>query len=862
MTKWNFDLVQSKRVFRLFMLICIPLTLILMSIIWAFYSVQVSSTHTVLKAAEYQAVQLALQSSTMGLNSVRSDLLFLADLTALQKFSNDAGLIDRDPLAIRFLAFVKRKAIYDQVRFLDVYGQEVVRVNWNQGQPQVVAARNLQNKVKQYYVSKTLALDRNEIYISPFDLNIEHGVIEQPVKPMIRFGTPVYDERGHKQGVIVLNYIGQKLIDRIKRISATEDSEGHIWLLNNDAYWLIGSRPEDEWGFMYSAKKDRRLDKLDDSAWEIIRNGAASGQFMTDQGLYTYVKFEQFNLGRNNTDAQVVADDHWILVAHRPAGFLAAKDKGLFQRLMMVFALLEIMLAAAVWAIAYYSARRHQAEESVRASESRFRALLESAPDAIVNVNRQGLIELANAQTEHYFGYSRDELQQKSMEILIPEYLRSGHFLQEVEGRANASSMAMGEGLDLRGRRKDGTEFPVEISMSPVHTPQGSMETVIIRDITARKQAEHLKLEAQERYRELVINLPVGIYRNTLDAPGYFLETNPAMLNMFAANSAGALTKHGVKDLFLKPEHYHAFNEKLIQRGYVRAEEVELVTLRGKSFWAAITAVVKIDVDGNRYCDGVIENIASRKEIQRQLHLMNDSLRQRSVELEAANHELEAFSYSVSHDLRAPLRAIDGFSRILQTDYISLLDDKGRNYLERIRLAAQHMGVLIDDLLKLSRVTRIELSREKIDLYDLANEIMTELMRLEPERVVYFDATPGIMAYADKNLMRVVLDNLFSNAWKFTSKLTEARIELGVLEQNGQVVYFMRDNGAGFDMAYADKLFGVFQRMHETREFPGTGIGLATVQRIIHKHGGRIWAESAINKGTTFYFTLAAEPLT
>lgn len=861
MAKGNIELGQSRSVFRRFLLIWIPLALILMIIIWAFYSVQVSSTHTVLKAAEHQAVQLALQSSTMGLANVRSDLLFLSDLTALQNFPSNGGLADKEALAVRFLAFVKRKAIYDQVRFLDERGQEIVRVNWNKGQPQVVASKDLQNKAQQYYVSKMIALDRNEIYVSPLDLNIEQGIIEQPAKPMIRFGTPVYDDQGHKQGVIVLNYMGQRLIDRIKRISATDDIEGHIWLLNSDAYWLLGPSPDDEWGFMYPAKKERRLDKRDGKAWEIIRKGAAQGQFLTNQGLYTYVKLDQLNLGRNNTDAKVITHDQWTLVAYRPAGFLAAKDKGLFRRLMMVFVLLEIMLAAAVGAIAYYSTKRHRAEESVRASEARFRALLESAPDAIVIVNRRGLIELANAQTEHYFGYDRDELLQQPIEILIPEYLRSSDSQRRAEFHANPHLRAMGEGLELFGQRKDGTAFPVEISLSPVHTPQGTIVTAIIRDITARKQAEHLKLEAQERYRELVINLPVGIYRNTMAAPGYFLETNPAMVNMFAADTIEMLSKHTVSDLFRDPENYRAFNDKLIQQGYVRAEEIELVTLRGRVFWAAITAVMKTDVDGNLYCDGVIENIAGRKEIQRQLHLMNDNLSQRSTALEAANHELEAFSYSVSHDLRTPLRAIDGFSRILQNDYLTHLDDRGRNYLDRIRLAAQHMGVLIDDLLKLSRVTRIELSREEIDLYDLASEIMTELIRIEPERVVHFTVTRGIMAYADKNLMRVVLDNLFSNAWKFTSKLAEANIELGKIEQNRQTLYFIRDNGAGFDMTYADKLFGVFQRMHETSEFPGTGIGLATVQRIIHKHGGRIWAESAINMGTTFYFTLAAESL-
>jgi light-regulated signal transduction histidine kinase (bacteriophytochrome) len=248
----------------------------------------------------------------------------------------------------------------------------------------------------------------------------------------------------------------------------------------------------------------------------------------------------------------------------------------------------------------------------------------------------------------------------------------------------------------------------------------------------------------------------------------------------------------------------------------------------------------------------IIRDITSRNEIERELQ-------RRSIELEAINRELEAFSYSVSHDLRAPLRAIDGFSRILLNDYADRLDDTGRSHLERVRRAAQNMGMLIDDLLKLSRVTRTELKHEQVDLSALANEIAEELRRQGPERIVHFTIAPGLVAYGDKGLLRIVLDNLLGNAWKFTGGRSDTRIGMDTATQAGRQVYVLSDNGAGFDMAYADKLFGVFQRLHDAREFPGTGIGLATVQRIIHKHGGTIWAESEVGKGARFYFTLEPE---
>jgi len=303
---------------------------------------------------------------------------------------------------------------------------------------------------------------------------------------------------------------------------------------------------------------------------------------------------------------------------------------------------------------------------------------------------------------------------------------------------------------------------------------------------------------------------------------------------------------------------WREFVHKVRQKGYIDNEEVPLVTLKGREFFASITAVIKKDSTGNTYFDGIIEDISERKEIERRIQQLNTALRDRAMVLESVNHELEAFSYSVSHDLRAPLRAVDGFSRILLDEYAGRLDDTGRDRLKRIRAAAQRMALLIDDLLKLSRITRSELKRGDIDLSLIATEVIDDLRKQEPSRAVQCIIQPGLIVWGDGRLLHIVLDNLLGNAWKFTGKRADARIEFGMEMQNDEPVYFVRDNGAGFDMAYAEKLFGAFQRLHGTEEFPGTGIGLATAQRIIHKHGGRIWAESKVEQGATFYFTLEA----
>jgi signal transduction histidine kinase len=228
----------------------------------------------------------------------------------------------------------------------------------------------------------------------------------------------------------------------------------------------------------------------------------------------------------------------------------------------------------------------------------------------------------------------------------------------------------------------------------------------------------------------------------------------------------------------------------------------------------------------------------------------------RTRDLAAANKELEAFSYSVSHDLRAPLRAIDGFSKVLLSSHAKSLDDRGRHYLDRVRAATQRMSELIDDLLGLARVGRQELVRREVDVSALAARVAAELARRDTERAVRVEIAPGLCAHADPQLLAIVLENLMGNAWKFTGKAAEARIEVGQDGNGGGRAFHVRDNGAGFDMAYADKLFGAFQRLHLDTDFEGTGIGLVTVQRIVTRHGGQIWAEGAVGKGATVYFTL------
>jgi light-regulated signal transduction histidine kinase (bacteriophytochrome) len=233
-----------------------------------------------------------------------------------------------------------------------------------------------------------------------------------------------------------------------------------------------------------------------------------------------------------------------------------------------------------------------------------------------------------------------------------------------------------------------------------------------------------------------------------------------------------------------------------------------------------------------------------------------ENLRRYATQLEASNKELESYSYSISHDLRTPLRTLDGFSEMIIEEYGDKLDETGKSYLNRIRKAGQTMSRLTEDILKLSRITRAEMHRDTVNLSLIAGSIVDELKAAQPERRAQFIITPDITVNGDKALLEILLRNLLENAWKYTSKCSDARIEMGVNFQDSKEVYFIKDNGVGFDMQYKDKLFQPFQRLHTSKDYAGTGIGLATAQRVVRRHGGEIWAESEVDKGTAFYFTL------
>jgi PAS domain S-box-containing protein len=371
------------------------------------------------------------------------------------------------------------------------------------------------------------------------------------------------------------------------------------------------------------------------------------------------------------------------------------------------------------------------ANSALRASEERTRAILANALDAVVMMNRDGLVTGWNKAAERIFGWTAEEAMSREVAgLIIPKDGRAPHRMGLAAARETGHGPAIGRLVEVTAMRKSGEQFPVELSITGVGSGRNIEFTAFIRDISERKESQ------------------------------------------------------------------------------------------------------------NRILD------------------LNNQLEQRVEEAGAANRELEAFCYSVSHDLRTPLRSIDGFSMALVEDYGERLDETGRDYMGRVRSATQRMARLIDDLLNLSRVSRTEMKRESANLSAIASQIAADIRERDPSRNCEIEIQPGMETKGDPALLGIVLENLLNNAWKYTSRRENARIEFAVEERNGRRIFHVRDNGAGFDMAYADKLFAPFQRLHRADEFEGSGVGLATVQRILHRHGGHAWAEAEVDKGATIFFTL------
>jgi PAS domain S-box-containing protein len=538
-----------------------------------------------------------------------------------------------------------------------------------------------------------------------------------------------------------------------------------------------------------------------------------------------------------------------------------------------------------------YMAIRADVTERKRAEEARERlaALVDSSDDAIISKTLEGTIKTWNRGAERVFGYSSAEMAGKPMLLLIPP----DRVNEESEILARIRRGESVEHFETVRVRKDGKKIDISATISPIKDSSGAIvgASKIARDITERKQTEdrlagqteELSRQAEELLRsQLALETQTLMLQSVLDsmaeglvaadAQGKFIIWNPAAVKILGMAAANLTSQQWTA-------HYGLYLEDMVTP--FPADQLPLArAIRGESSSAQmfvrnpeLEQGTWIEVGGGPLKDkdgavrgGVVafRDITQRKADEREIRKLNEELEervvQRTAQLAAANHELEAFTYSVSHDLRAPLRHIGGFSKILSEDFGPGMPAEAQNHLKRIEDGVHRMGLLVDELLNLARVGRHALHLQATGLNFLIEDVVSLLQPETEGRAVTWKIAELPSAECDPILIKQVFQNLLANALKFTRTRDRAVIEISQQLVDGQMVVAISDNGVGFNMKYKDKLFGVFQRLHRVEDFEGTGIGLATVQRIIHKHGGRVWAEAELDKGATFYFTLAAEP--
>lgn len=503
---------------------------------------------------------------------------------------------------------------------------------------------------------------------------------------------------------------------------------------------------------------------------------------------------------------------------------------------------------------------RERAEYAVVENEKLLSAMVDSAMDAIILVNENLSIILFNRAAENIFKFSTNQAIGKSFTNFIPKRLWTKSNNDNVDTTETAFiSLLLNPQNITAGVRADGTEFPIEASVTQIDLKGQRLFNIILRDITDKIHSEYALRESEQRFSKAFHANPAAVIITRI-TNGEVIDVNQSYLDIleFTREELHDATK-AQSSIFNNPSERQEIVLELEQFGFVRNYETTLRTKSGNIRYV-LFSIEKIELSKESCMLSIFFDVTETKLAEAEILKLNSELehrvQKRTEQLEIVNRELESFSYSVSHDLRAPLRGIDSWSKVLLEDHKNQLNEEGIIYLNKVRSETQRMGQLIDDLLKLSRISQTEKRKTIVDLTTITKNIFSRLEESEPNRSVQCIIPDELTTIGDPYLLENAMTNLLSNAFKFTGKSINAKIEIGVIKEDQKSIFFIRDNGAGFDMKYSNKLFGAFQRLHTSTEFPGTGIGLATVQRIIQHHGGKIWAESAINEGATFYFTI------
>jgi PAS domain S-box-containing protein len=696
----------------------------------------------------------------------------------------------------------------------------------------------------------------------------------------------VYDDKGQKRGFFAIDYLGESLINRFQTFVPA--FRHRFRLLNSEGFWMKAANPSDEWGFAFENRNQKTVARTDPALWtEILTND--QGQLARGNGVFTWRRLAVPRLIAGETSSPTAMTDDAFFVI----GAETSRDElnEAVTPLRKSFAVMGAVVLGLIFFGGWFFRSGRVAKEKLRETEFRLRLLIESVKDyAIVMLDPEGRVVTWNTGAEHIIGYTADEIVGRHVSTFYPaEAIGEGRPEMEIKAARTLGNFE-DEGPRLR---KDHSEFWANVVVSPIRDDKGRLLgfSKVVRDLTERKKSERILAESEARFRGIFESVPVSVWvadcsdlfplldhvRNEAKAdwvgwlqrhPEFvdqlasavtIMDVNSVTLRMFGATSKEQILG-SLKSIFRTREMRQRFIAELaaLERGESFFEHETMVRrLDGTPIYLLQTLAFPTSRTHARVLVSSID-ITARKTNEETIRQLNEHLRAQNEQLQVVNQELESFSYSVSHDLRAPVRHIDGFANLLEKHVSSGLDDQARRYLSTITKSAKQMGKLIDDLLAFSRVGREQMVFSDVDMRSMVNSVINDGRFSETGQPITWTIGPLPHVHADAAMLRQVWVNLIGNAVKYSSKNPSPKIEINTTTPTkpGEAVFFIRDNGVGFDMNYAVKLFGVFQRLHSSTEFPGTGIGLANVRRIIARYGGRTWAEGRVGEGATFYFSL------
>ncbi|WP_447969364.1 PAS domain S-box protein [Nitrospira sp. M1] len=795
----------------------------------------------------------------------------------------------KNRLATIFTEMLEAKSDYFQIRYIGVAhnGRELVRVEKQRGIIKRVAEAELQEKGNEVYVQDTVKQLAGKPYYSQITLNREHGKVMSPYIPTLRVSVPVFMPSGDVFGLIVVNVDMRHLFSNLQ---ANLKSQQVLYVTNSAGEFVFHPDPDKVIGIVFG-QRNRLQDMVPEATSWIEHASQHEPPF-----IYNNVQ-QDFLIGMTKAFPNPTDPRHFVIVAFQDSyrqvfanAVMVQKEAILLSIALLVFAFIGAFILArfivaplkklndATTAVGRgerptmlpvysqdeigklfrsFNAMAIKVEERTEAlaqKETQMRTIVEAAPSGMIMINDQGIIELVNQMVTQQFGYSRESLIGQPIETLIPERFRAKHVGDREAYFAFPEPRSMGQGWDLYGLRQDQTEFPVEIGLNPLTTDQGHFVLASIVDITARRQSEQA-IQQLHRQNELILaSAGEGIYGMDLDGNATFI--NPAAARMLGYEPAELLGQpmhsmihHTKSDGSPYPQQDCPCFSAISKKHMSRVTNEVLWSKNGTSFPVEYTSTPIRDESG--LVTGAVvtfNDITMEKSTEVVLERYIDDLRR-------SNAELEQFAYVASHDLQEPLRKIRNFAELLEVRVKGSLPQEAEKLLPPIVDGAIRMQALVQDLLTYSRVTRFELSPEPVNLQTIAANVKMTLEEVlsETQGTLIIGSLPTIPGHAIQ--LEQLLQNLIGNGLKYRGPQAPV-IEVSAIEKPEQWEIAVRDNGIGFDMQYAERIFVIFQRLHTKKKYTGTGIGLAICKKIVELHGGRIWVESTLGTGSTFFFSL------